>query len=165
MIRAFCVLALMPLPLAAQEMVFSPVATETCLANMAEGQDPDTCVGESANACMEATPGGWSTIGMSRCYDQERLYWDTRLNAAYRLARAEAKRIDAEMQEIGSSAPSQADALRDMQRAWIVFRDASCDYERALWGGGTGGGPASVACHMFMTAEQARFLETAGLGD
>ena len=165
MIRAFCVLALMPLPLAAQEMVFSPVATETCLANMAEGQDPATCIGASANACMEATSGGYSTVGMVGCYEQERLYWDARLNAAYRLARAEAKKIDAEMREIGSSAPSQADALRDMQRAWIGFRDASCDYERALWGGGTGGGPASVACHMFMTAEQARFLETAGLGD
>ena len=50
-------------------------------------------------------------------------------------------------------------ALRAMQRAWIGFRDATCDYERSLWGGGTGGGPATAACLMRMTGEQTLYLE------
>ncbi|WP_204114821.1 lysozyme inhibitor LprI family protein [Shimia biformata] len=152
-------------PAAAQEVVFSPAATEACLDGLSDPALFTTCIGASANQCMEDTQGGWSTVGMSGCYEQERLYWDARLNAAYKEVRAEAKKMDAEMAEIGSSAPKQADALRDMQRAWIAYRDATCDYERSLWGGGTGGGPATVSCHMYMTAEQTRYLETAGFGE
>ena len=102
---------------------------------------------------------------MSACFEAERVYWDTRLNAAYGQARAKAKTADAEMKALGSAAPSQAEALRAMQRSWIAYRDATCDYERSLWGGGTGGGPATVSCHMYLTARQARYLETAGLGE
>ena len=51
-----------------------------------------------------------------------------------------------------------------MQRAWIGWRDATCDYERAQWGGGTGGGPATVACLMRLTGEQALYLETVRMG-
>jgi uncharacterized protein YecT (DUF1311 family) len=46
-----------------------------------------------------------------------------------------------------------------MQRAWIGYRDAACDYERAQWGGGSGGGPATAGCLMRLTGEQALALE------
>lgn len=146
-------------PALAQDLVFDPSGTISCLATMVEDQDPTSCVGTSANACMEATPGGGSTVGMGGCLEKERLYWDGRLNAAYSKVRTTAKAIDAEMQDLGSSAPSQGEALVKMQRAWIAYRDATCDYERSLWGGGTGGGPATVSCHMYLTAEQALYLE------
>ena len=143
----------------AQELAFSAAMTEACIANESEGGDPyGTCVGMAADACM-AQPGGYSTVGMSTCFEHERKFWDARLNAAYQRVRDEARATDAEMKEIGASAASRADALRDMQRAWIAYRDATCDYERSLWGGGTGGGPATVACHMYQTAEQALYLE------
>ncbi len=142
---------------------FSPTATETCLAQMVDKQDPASCIGASAEHCMETTDGGWSTYGMGNCLDQERAYWDVRLNAAYKDVRANRQATDAEMKELGASAPSQGDALLAMQRAWIAFRDASCDYERSLWGGGSGGGPATVSCLMYMTAEQALSLEADGL--
>ncbi|GAA6181040.1 hypothetical protein NBRC116594_24780 [Shimia sp. NS0008-38b] len=138
---------------------FTPKATETCLATMAESQDPATCIGASANLCMETTEGGWSTYGMSTCLNHELQYWDARLNAAYKDVQAKRKATDKEMTELESSAPSQSESLLAMQRAWIGFRDAKCDYERSLWGGGTGGGPATVSCHMYITAEQALFLE------
>ena len=51
-----------------------------------------------------------------------------------------------------------------MQRAWIAYRDARCGYEYSLWQGGTGGGPASVACYMEVTGEQALYLESGGAG-
>jgi uncharacterized protein YecT (DUF1311 family) len=66
---------------------------------------------------------------------------------------------DAEVKAEGIEAPSVAEALRGMQRAWIVYRDEACDYERAQWAGGTGGGPATAACLMQQTGEQALALE------
>ena len=50
------------------------------------------------------------------------------------------------MKAEGLAVPSVAEALRAMQRAWIVFRDAACADERAQWASGTGGAPATAAC-------------------
>jgi uncharacterized protein YecT (DUF1311 family) len=71
---------------------------------------------------------------------------------------ARARNFDAEN---GDFAPPSEPALREMQRAWIPFRDARCGFEMSLWGGGTGGGPAYAECLMIVTAEQALYLETA----
>lgn len=139
----------------AQEVMFSPDATETCLS----GGGGADCIGQSADACVNATPGGYSTVGMGACLDQEWQYWDARLNAAYQAVMTDAKSMDAEMDELGSAAPKQVPALRDMQRAWIGFRDAKCAYEASTWGGGTGAGPAAIQCMMATTGQQALFLE------
>jgi uncharacterized protein YecT (DUF1311 family) len=146
-------------PAAAQDLVFDMGATLSCLDRTSAGRDGRECIGRSADACMVATPGGSSTIGMGGCLDRELSYWDERLNASYSDLRASERSDDA---SYGGSAGyvSKADALRDMQRAWIAFRDATCDYERAQWGGGTGGGPATVACLMYMTGEQTLYLES-----
>lgn len=141
-------------PAAAQDLIFSPNATESCLAS---GADFRSCIGRSAEACMNDTPGGWSTVGMGGCYDRERQWWDARLNTSYGFAMEHARKADADN---GGFGPSQAEALRDMQRAWITFRDRRCDYERSQWGGGTGGGPAALACLMTETAEQTWYLES-----
>ena len=73
----------------------------------------------------------------------------------------QAKSADEDTAMYQPELPKQAEALRDMQRAWITFRDAACDYERSQWGGGTGGGPATLACLMRMTGEQALLLGAA----
>ncbi|KMW56504.1 hypothetical protein AIOL_001458 [Candidatus Rhodobacter oscarellae] len=78
----------------------------------------------------------------------------------YRELRAQERREDASG-GTPKGAPRQADLLRDMQRAWITFRDRTCDYERAQWGGGTGGGPAYTNCLMVQTAKQTIYLEQA----
>ena len=114
---------------------------------------------------MANTQGGETTVGMGGCLDREWQYWDARLNAAYQHQMARAKAIDAEMAGLGVTVPRQSDALREMQRAWIPFRDAKCGYEYSQWGGGTGGGPAITACLMAETGEQALYLENAGLGE
>ena len=44
-------------------------------------------------------------------------------------------------------------------KRWIGYRDATCDYERSQWGGGTGGGPATLGCLMRLTGEQTLYLE------
>jgi uncharacterized protein YecT (DUF1311 family) len=141
--------------LAQPQLVFSQSHTEQCL--WAGGAQAE-CIGASARQCMAETPGGETTVGMGGCLDREWQYWDGRLNMAYQDALARARNFDAEN---GDFAPPSEPALREMQRAWIPFRDARCGFEMSLWGGGTGGGPAYAECLMIVTAEQALYLETA----
>lgn len=150
---------------AAQDLQYSDDFTAACVYAQPTLEGQKTCIGRSAQACMDATSMGSTTVGMGGCLSYELDYWDTRLNAAYRTQVAKAKAWDAEMRELGSSAESMEDALRNMQRAWIPWRDATCDFERAQWGGGTGGGPATYACLMRLTGEQALYLETAQVGE
>ncbi len=146
-------------PAAAQEMTYSFHPTTDCLSAMGEDGDQMRCAGSAANYCMEATEGGMSTVGMSNCLGLELEDWDRRLNKSYGVLMARLKAQDEELAELGSAAPKQAPALRDMQRAWITFRDRACDYERTKWGGGTGGGPATLSCHLNQTARQTLALE------
>ena len=150
---------------AAQELQYSSDATEACVAKAVTPEGKRGCLGLSAQQCMGASFDGSTTIGMMGCLDGERDYWDRRLNAAYKALRAKAQASDAEMDELGASAPRTAPALKQMQRAWIAYRDTTCDFERSQWGGGTGGGPAVLSCLMRLTAEQALYLETAWIGE
>lgn len=149
-----CGLILAAAPASAQELAFDPAFTLDCLA----GGGGEACIGRAAEACTLA-PDGYTTVGMGFCYGAEWELWDARLNAAYDQVMEMEESLDAEMAEIGATVPKTAPALRDMQRAWIVFRDAACDYERAQWGGGTGQGPATAACLMTETARQTLRLE------
>lgn len=145
-------------PVSAQDIAFSPEATESCLAAAEHVTGKEACVGRAADACIE-TPDGGTTVGMGFCLDAEWRYWDERLNAAYGALMAMEKTADKEVQSGGSSAPSTSMALKAMQRAWISYRDAACLYEVSTWFGGTGGGPAGNACMMTLTGQQALALE------
>ena len=149
-------------PAAAQDdLSFDPGPAERCMAAAGgNAQAMQACIGQAADGCMQQSDMAQTTYGMGFCFDQELRYWDGRLNAAYQQVRARDKAIDAEMEQLGSAAPRLAPAVRDMQRAWITFRDASCDYERAQWGNGTGGGPAALLCMMRLTGQQALVLES-----
>lgn len=149
-------LALVPLPLAAQELVFDPAPAEICLAEADDWMVQRDCIGQAALACMEQ-PFGDTTIGMSFCFDAEWSYWDGRLNARYQVMRSALARMDADRM---AGAPAQAEALREMQRAWIGFRDTRCGFEAAQWQGGTGAGLALHGCLMQVTGEQVLYLET-----
>ncbi len=143
---------------------FEPAATAACVAKAAaespsrSGHAVLDCPGRAAQACI-ARPGQDTTVGMIGCLDAERRYWDERLNAAYARQLAEARKQDAEMSSIRATVASQEAALRAMQRAWVGYRDAACLHEQAQWMGGTGGGPATMACHLHETARQSLKLE------
>jgi uncharacterized protein YecT (DUF1311 family) len=143
---------------------FDEAATASCVAQAA-ADDPARaghavldCAGRAARACI-AKPGQDNTVGMVACLDAERRYWDARLNAAYARQFAAARRQDAEMTSIRATVASLEASLRAMQRAWIAYRDAACRHEQAQWMGGTGGGPATMSCHVHETARQALRLE------
>ena len=117
------------------------------------------CIGQAADACMDATYGGYSNQGMIACLGAELDWWDADLNAAYHDLHARQSLRDAGWSDADTPwmppRPSGADTLRDMQRAWIAFRDASCAYEALDWWGGTGAQLIEVTCLLQMTAEQA----------
>ena len=151
-------LALLVASPALADPAFSPGATEGCLAAAADLPAREACVGASAQACID-TPDGGTTVGMGFCLNAEYEFWDGRLNTAYAALMALETEAEADLADLGSAAPSPAEALRDMQRAWIAWRDAACLYEVSQWGGGTGGGPAGADCMMRLAGEQALALE------
>jgi uncharacterized protein YecT (DUF1311 family) len=81
---------------------------------------------------MTDTLGGSSTVGMGGCLHPEYEYWDARLNRSYQKVLAQSKAMDTELEASGVFMLDIADNLVRMQRSWITFRDAACDYERTL---------------------------------
>lgn len=157
--RILICLAFLASPLAAQDLPFSPEATEACLAEAQDRGAREACIGKSAEACY-SREGVYSNYAIGVCFGAEADYWDVRLNTAYTaLIKAETAMLE-EMRKIGATVPDTVTALREMQRAWIPFRDAACWYEYTTWGGGSGGGPANAACLMQETGRQALALET-----
>jgi len=146
-------------PVAAQSLTYSDEHTASCLEAGSSLEQKKACIGVSANACMEDTVGGFSTVAMGGCLDKERQWWDARLNVAYQTRMRNDKATDSQNAADGFSAPGLSKALRAMQRSWISFRDNNCAYESAQFGGGTGQGPALLGCLLTMTAEQTLFLE------
>ena len=67
-----------------------------------------------------------TTGDVTECYEQEFRKADAELNRVYKQV---LKDLDSE----------DAARLHKAQRAWVLYRDAQCDAEYALWGGGTGG--------------------------
>ena len=50
--------------------------------------------------------------------------------------------------------------LQKAERAWVAYRDAACAAEYGLWGGGTGGPPAQLACIDGKTRHHVDYLRT-----
>jgi uncharacterized protein YecT (DUF1311 family) len=76
----------------------------------------------------------------------------------------ELKKADAEVNRIYHSTlkklqPDDAAFLRKAQRAWLAYRDAQCEAEHALWGGGTGGPAAWMSCKVELARQRAAEIE------
>lgn len=143
----------------AQDAVWTPAATEGCLANGQDAAARNVCIGLSAAVCMN-TPEGSSTAGMTHCLGSEAEYWDGRLTAAYEELYAIEVALDAELAEIGATVPSMSEALSAAQDAWLVYRETACAYEVSQWGNGSGAGPAGANCMMSLTGRQSLMLES-----
>jgi len=89
--------------------------------------------------------GGQSTFGMARCFNIEAKIWDALLNDNYKALR---EGLDAK----------QAAKLRDMQRAWVASRDATCSFYDAKIQG-TMAIPMAAACGARETAQRALLLK------
>ncbi|MEO0329376.1 MAG: lysozyme inhibitor LprI family protein, partial [Pseudomonadota bacterium] len=76
---------------------------------------------------MNDQPGGSTTVGMGACLYNEAEWWDGQLNSVYTKLAQREKQSDAENKADGiTHAPEKFPRLRDMQRQWIMYRDAIC---------------------------------------
>lgn len=156
MMRRILALVLLCLPVAvpAQEISFSMAATDACLA-AGEG---DECIGRSASACMDETPGGfgYSTHGMIHCIDAELSWWQGEYERVYALLWDAARRYDEA--EGKYPPPHRTDAAADMRATWEAWRDARCAYETYDMRGGSGAGIIDVGCRLEMTGREVLWM-------
>jgi uncharacterized protein YecT (DUF1311 family) len=90
--------------------------------------------------------GGYSTHGMADCQRIETKIWDRILNETFRELLADMKDKEREKK------------LREMQRAWIVSRDRTCEfYDREIHG--SQAIPMGAACMARETARRAILLK------
>ncbi len=97
-----------------------------------------------ATPCAD-TPEGSSNVGTTDCFRIEWKIWDDLLNENY-------KSLLAVLDE------EQASKLRDMQRAWIAYRDTTCEFYYVKIHG-TMAYPMQAACTARETMRRAMLLK------
>ena len=126
-----------------------PTAAEIKLVRDCAAKHPDDGKGEEecafklvADPCIEKNG---SNLGTADCYRIETAIWDAILNDNY-------KELMAALDD-----KEQAQKLKDMQRAWIAFRDTTCDF---YWFKirGSMSVPMTAACQLRETARRALLL-------
>ncbi|WP_426031008.1 lysozyme inhibitor LprI family protein [Cypionkella sp. TWP1-2-1b2] len=95
-------------------------------------------------------------VEMTYCAEQDWLAADADLNAAYGVARDLMQGIDADLE---ASQRGAADYLRDGQRAWVTFRDATCAAEGYTMHGGSAEPMVIYGCRARLTAQRTADLE------
>ena len=93
---------------------------------------------------------------LTYCAEQDWLAADADLNAAYGVARKLMQDIDADLDAAEQGA---ADYLRDGQRAWVTFRDATCAAEGYTMHGGSGEPMVIYGCRTRLTEQRTADLE------
>ena len=96
-----------------------------------------------ADPCIKAEGG--SNLGTADCYRIEAVIWDKLLNENY-------KELMAVIDE-----KEDQDKLKEMQRAWIAYRDTTCDF---YWHKihGSMSVPMTAACQLRESARRALLL-------
>ena len=132
-----------------QAQTRQPAAAEIKLVRDCAANHPDDGKGEEecafkliADPCIEKNG---SNLGTADCYRIETAIWDAILNDNY-------KELMAALDD-----KEQAQKLKDMQRAWIAFRDTTCDF---YWFKirGSMSVPMTAACQLRETARRALLL-------
>jgi uncharacterized protein YecT (DUF1311 family) len=127
-----------------------PTAAEIKLVRDCAAKHPDDGKGEEecafklvADPCVEKVN---DNHGHADCFRIETVIWDAILNDNY-------KALTAALED-----KEQEQKLKDMQRAWIAFRDTTCGF---YWVKiqGTMAGPMTAACTARETARRAVLLK------
>lgn len=97
-----------------------------------------------------------TTLEMRSCAGAEYETADAALNITYQQVRKSMKALD---QDLPEAAKGAARSLLEAQRAWIKFRDASCETEGFLFRGGTMEPVMVLYCKGELTRQRTRQLE------
>lgn len=93
---------------------------------------------------------------LTYCAEQDWLAADADLNAAYAVARKLMQGIDSDLE---ASQRGAADYLRDGQRAWVMFRDATCAAEGYTVRGGSAEPMVIYGCRARLTEQRTADLK------
>jgi uncharacterized protein YecT (DUF1311 family) len=122
--------------------MFRPVLFLACLATPAAAQD----------AICSDPP---DQMTMTQCAHQEWQIADAELNSVYKRVTAMLKEQDAQLDAVLRGGP---EALRDAQRAWITFRDKTCEAEGFAMRGGSAEPMVVAFCLTRITRERIAHL-------
>ena len=155
-VRLGLALAAAGLPQLAAAEATKPSPKQVAAVRACADKHKDDDIAEAERKCVfalvaepcQSTPEGQSTIGMAECFRLETAIWDELLNENYKRLR---DGLDAQ----------QAAKLRDMQRAWLASRDATCGFYDVRING-TMAIPAAAACLTRETARRALLLRAFG---
>lgn len=86
-------------------------------------------------------------IDLTQCAGRDLEFWDGILNTAYQ-------------QVIAQSDATREESLRSAQRAWITYRDLTCEMEASRYEGGSIAPMIRLGCLSRLTERRARDLET-----
>ena len=146
-------LLLAALPARADQLQDDADMLESCIATAWPRDVLALCAGIVTDPC-QAEPGGQTTLGMNRCLAREADAWDAVLERQLPRLMTRAREVDAANQTAVAELDSAAETLRGAQRAWIVFRDAECRHNYAIWGMGSFRAIAHSACRLDLTARR-----------
>ncbi len=127
----------------AQEIAAIRTCTEKYRDNVDEGERQ--CLFNLVATPCTNTPEGSSNLGTADCYRVEWAIWDELLNENFK-----------ELREYLDDA--QAAKLREMQRAWIAYRDTTCNFYMVKINGSMAI-PMGNACAARETARRALLLK------
>lgn len=99
-----------------------------------------------AQTAAPACDPNQTQIDLTQCHADEAARWDDLLNIIYRRV---IQTLDAEGEE----------RLRAAQRAWITYRDLTCEMERMRYDGGSIAPMIEAQCTARLTEQRTRDLE------
>jgi uncharacterized protein YecT (DUF1311 family) len=151
-----CAFAMLTSPVAA-EVNYDPMVLEVCMGHFEADQAQATCIGWGTQACLRDLIAN-TPATVAACTAAEAQDWDNRLNDLYATTIVQQKIYEQVLQSHGHVGAVPEDLLRDMQRKWVVYRDAACGWDQILWNSGQGTETAQVDCMMQLTAQQFLYL-------
>ncbi|CDX22610.1 exported hypothetical protein [Mesorhizobium sp. SOD10] len=111
------------------------------------GHEPASCINYVTELCSFESDDGRSQLGLIDCANREVSVWENRLNTTYAALMAKAAR-------------KARDGYRNMQRAWIAYRDARCKAEASAETiNSDRQSNIIVSCELDATARQALILD------
>ncbi len=150
-------LLLAVLPAQADPLQNDADALESCMVTAWPRNVLALCAGIVSDPC-QAESGGGTTQGMNQCLARAADAWDAELDRQWPRLMTRAHEVDTADQTADNSGglalDSAAETLRGAQRAWIVFRDAECRHNYAIWGMGNFRNVAHSACRLDLTARR-----------
>ncbi len=162
--RLACILAVIASPIVAEgsydvyDLVPEPAALQdydpdillNCLRKSGSRESRQACIGVSSGACFRSASDNHAIASIA-CTKAELDDWDARMNRVYGdLVHYQTYRDENQL---------AVEELREMQRAWITFRDTACKWDTFTSRRMQGAAESDADyCMMVLTAQQTLFL-------